>query len=96
MTEGYIMAERTLKIDAAELRTVRLVCRTERCGAVVESPLAHLAKSASLKCPVCGEEFRRPGPDAALTKLAEAVGYLAQSNLPFELQFVLPLEPPRR
>lgn len=86
------MPETILKIMLEELKTVRLVCQADSCGAVIEFGIEKLA-SAPTKCPVCAAEFHDPTSDKQkgyLSELFTALHHLEFVRGRVKVQFVLP------
>lgn len=87
MTKGFIM-EKSLKIMASEISVVRVVCKD--CKAAMDVPLERLP-AASLICPGCRKEFRRPDVENGLRDLANSL-QLFQKHKELDLQFVFPFD----
>lgn len=91
------MSEHLLKIMLSELATVRVLCKSSTCGAVIEMPLADMPRMLALgECPVCHASFRVPsssGPDL-LAALARSIQAVQAASGRVEIQFVIPQQSP--
>lgn len=88
------MSEKLLRFfRLSEIDTVRLVCKQDDCGAIVEIPLKHLAQSKYRACIACGRPFEIAGaaddPDHWLKRFAEAAIALNAAKK-LKVEFVLP------
>ena len=55
---------------ASKLKAVRLVCKRDGCGGVVEVPVAKLVRfEADLRCPGCGKNSQYEVPDVGRNHL---------------------------
>ena len=94
---GVVMSEHLLKILLTELKTVRVRCKNDQCGAVIELPVEKLTdRFRSTVCPVCRSLFVPPGSQAAahgtnpFMNLAKAIELFVQLGSLVEIEFVLP------
>ncbi len=86
------MSEKLLRILLDELETVRVVCQSPTCGAIVEVSLEALAKTfAERKCRVCNAEFDlTPTGVSSLAALARAIQACRNAKECYRVQFVIP------
>lgn len=85
------MSETLFKFLLSELKTVRVRCRHNGCGAVVEIPTAELGhKFGNGHCPVCQQVLQLPGDNNGFIQLAEAVKNLTGAKSNVEIEFALP------
>lgn len=83
------MSETVLKILLSELDAVRIVCKNQPCGGVVEVKLADLGRFyKSGNCPLCGKNVVDKD-DNDLLKLAEAVRGLQAQEDDLDIEFVV-------
>jgi hypothetical protein len=88
------MTRKLLAFLLSELKTVRLICQQERCGAVTEVSIAKMrTKFTGGACPLCDAQFvpeRLDGKSNALVLLAFAIQELQEQTGTIQLEFVLP------
>jgi hypothetical protein len=100
---GGPVSEKLLRFfKLSELVTVRLVCKHQKCGAIVELPLNQIEKMFKEgRCRVCGEPFhvketlqgfiQGPIPEFNwLSELALSVAKLNHSGVMVDVEFVIP------
>jgi len=88
------MSEHVLKILLSELVTVRVRCRQQGCGAIVEIPTEELdQKFHSGLCPFCRAVLQLP-QNNHLAELARALRELKAAHQQVEVQFVIPQKAP--
>jgi hypothetical protein len=84
------MTETVLRVSLDELQTVRIVCRQEGCGGVIELPLADMTtrRSGLDCCPVCSAQFARafPPDEHLFLQIAQAIAKLKNIRS-FTLEF---------
>ncbi len=79
------MSEHLFRFLVGELKTLRIVCKRERCGAVTELSIAALAeKEDAIKCPGCGEPLQR-ALNPYLQDLAKALSKFPTKEIDVEL-----------
>jgi hypothetical protein len=83
------MSEKFLRIFLDELETIRIVCRNENCGAVIELKTSNLGKLMnSINCPLCRTTIQ--GADNHFAALASALEGLKLMGDKACIQFVIP------
>ena len=87
------MSETILKFLLDEMKIVRLKCRNNKCGVVIEMPVNDIDKFIiDCQCPSCRQSFRGPkdlGSPDFLEQLSKAFRGLALTN-GVAVEFVLP------
>ena len=84
------MTETTLKIQLKEFAAVRVVCRKNDCGGIIELPvdrLSNLAKGNFTKCPLCKEDIVPPVQFDPLVELGLLIQRLNDLEPSFSLEF---------
>ncbi len=91
-----MMTETITRVQLAELKTVRIVCRKDGCAGIIELPLADMmTRNAGLdRCPVCGSDYARYFPPGRhlFVELANLLDKL-NSIRAFSLEFTIPSQP---
>jgi hypothetical protein len=84
------MSETLFRFLASELTRLRVVCKFQDCGAVVEFSLAQLAGNGdAIKCPVCQNALQKAAPNHHLARLAEMLLKLSAVDY-MNVEFTLP------
>jgi hypothetical protein len=88
------LGEKAVKLPLKEFSVVRVVCRHEYCGAVLEVPIDRLEsalRSSKGACPVCGSSFLNPtGGEDFVSALAKAIKGLSSVSNRVESEFSVP------
>jgi hypothetical protein len=75
----------------AELNTVRICCQNPECQAVLELPLAQLAKKTEVRCRWCNADFDPTHTEkSALSVFAQNVIKIQELAKIVQLEFVFP------
>jgi hypothetical protein len=90
------VSRKLLAFLVSELATVRVICQSARCGAVVEVPVGNLAaRYPAPVCPLCQAEFspwKAQGADNPLARLGTALAAVRDLHEKVQVEFVLPDE----
>ena len=90
------MGKKIMRLPLAELKTIRITCVNETCGAVVELSLEQLGSHRYPKqCPLCSNSFGVFPPGASTAKngfepFAIAITNLLSSQNNFKIEFAIP------
>ena len=77
----------------SDIKTVRLVCKRDGCGGIVEVPLRKLELVKFKSCMVCGlPYFDDPTSEACLHTFFQSVAMLQAEWKHLEIEFVQPAE----
>jgi hypothetical protein len=90
------MSEKLVVQQVADLKTIRVTCKNNHCGGVIEVPVKWLDKTISgpngkgLSCPVCSAVFvDKSYSNELLVKLCQTIDALRDKS-EFEVSFVFP------
>jgi|SRR5450755_964804 hypothetical protein len=88
------MSEKLLRFFLmSEIRTIRLVCKNEGCGAIVEVPIEKLEQDKWKTCRGCERPFGVTDQHSQLNwlqQLSQAIAGLRKAADDLEVEFVLP------
>ena len=86
------MSRKLLAFLLSELKIIRLICKRQSCGGVIEVPVDKISpeKFDAPKCPLCGHTLLTVHPDQnPILKVASAVTAMQRLKNDFEIEFVL-------
>jgi hypothetical protein len=92
------MTETTLKVQLSELTTLRIICRNNGCGGVIEIPTAkliNLSRIHSPKCPLCQHDLLASGYDT-FVDLGMMIDRIKALDHTFSLEFPVHLDDAQR
>ncbi len=87
------MSEHVFKFLIGELKTVRIICRNDNCGAVMEVPLHRVSSrmDATVTCPACSKEIQHHrSDDKSLSEFADAILEIQKAKK-FGIEFAIPI-----
>lgn len=95
------LSETLFRFLVSELTSLRIICRHNDCGAVVELRLDHLSAldvpETKLTCPACRNVIERgSSSDKIVTNLAKAILKFKNAADYVDVEFTLPVKPEAR
>ncbi len=83
------MSEKLFRFLASEINRIRILCKRNDCGTVIEFDVKQLSeKKDAIHCPRCGNALQK-GPDKTLAQFAGMLDEFAKLGF-LDVEFLLP------